>query len=83
MSSTEARSALRGFVLARNRDLCAEELQDDTPLITSRLVTSLHLVDMLLLLESLRRAPIDVRRMTPGSFHNIDVIVETFLQEEA
>jgi hypothetical protein len=80
--SADARGALRRFVLDRNPGLAPQALGDDTPLLTERLVTSLHLVDMLLLLESMRRAPIDVRRMSPSSFRSIDSIVTTFLGAE-
>jgi hypothetical protein len=48
--SADARAALRQFVLDRNPDLTPHLLRDDTPLLTERLVTSLHLLDMLLLL---------------------------------
>jgi hypothetical protein len=71
----DARVALRAFVLARNPGLEPAALRDDTPLLAERLVTSLHLVDMLLLLEELRRSPVDVRRMTPACFRSIDAIV--------
>ncbi len=74
--------ALRRFVLERNPGLDPTALTDETPLLGDRLVTSLHLVDMLLLLESLRCAPVDVRRMGPGSFRSIDTIVEAFLDSE-
>lgn len=79
--SAGARTALRRFVLERNPDLDPQALDDHTPLISSRLVTSLHLVDLLLVVESLARAPVDLRRMTPDSFRSIDVIVATFLPE--
>lgn len=78
--SAAAREALRSFVLDRNPGLDPKALGDDTPLLADRLVTSLHLVDMLLLLESVRRAAIDVRRMTPAAFASIDAIVGAFLE---
>ena len=80
--SADARVALRQFVLDRNPALTPQALGDDTPLLTERLVTSLHLLDLLLLLESMRQAPIDVRRMSPDSFRSIDSIVDTFLVAE-
>lgn len=79
--TAEARSALQAFVLERNPGLSPDRLTDDTALIAERLVTSLHLVDLLLLVESLRRAPLDVRRMSPEAFRTIDAIVTTFLEE--
>lgn len=80
--AASARAALRSFVLENNPGMDVEALRDDTPLIKDRLVTSLHLVDMLLLLESLRQAPIDVRRMSPASFGSIDSIVRTFVDRD-
>jgi len=74
-----ARDALRGFVLELNPDLDPERLLDDTPLITERLVTSRHVLDLLLLIESLRQAPLDPRSLVPSSFADINAIVGTLL----
>lgn len=80
--SARARVAVRQFVLDRNPGLATHALADETPLLSERLLTSLSLLDLLLLLESLRQAPIDVRSMSPDSFRSIDAIVATYLGAE-
>lgn len=74
-----ARRALRDFVLELNPGLDPVELADNTPLIARRLVTSQHILDLLLLVEGLRLAPIDPRSLTPTAFADIDSIVDQVL----
>ena len=66
--STDVRSALRAWVADRNPGLDPGTLTDQTPLISTRLVTSLHVVELLLLIEELRAAPVDPRSLAPGAF---------------
>lgn len=75
----EAREKLRAFVLELNPDLDRNDLRDDTPLISSRLITSNRVLDLLLLVESLRCAPIDPRSLVPASFSDIDAIARHLL----
>jgi len=77
----KSRAVLRAWVLARNPELPAERLRDDTPLLRDRLVTSLQVLDLLLLVESLRDAPLDAADLTAGAFIDIDTIVRTFLED--
>ncbi len=74
-----ARAAVRRWVLERNPDLPADGLRDDTPLLRDRLVTSVQVLDLLLLVESLRDAPIDPVDLIAGSFADVDTIARTFL----
>lgn len=78
-AQSDAREAVRAWVLVRNPELPAGHLRDDTPLLADRLVTSLQVLDLLLLLESLRDAPLRVADLTAGAFADIDTIVTTFL----
>ena len=75
----DSRAALRRWVLERNPGLDPAALHDDTPLISSRLVTSLQVVDLLLFIESLRRRPVDPGSLCAGAFRDIDTIHRTFL----
>jgi hypothetical protein len=83
VSRVDTRVALRQWVLERNQDLDPAALRDDTPLISSRLVTSLHVVDLLLLIESLRLRPVDAGSLCAGAFRDIETIHRTFLAEVA
>lgn len=71
---SDARDQLRSFVLKLNPLLAPEDLHDDTPLITGRLITSSHVLDLLLLIESMRRAPVDPASLVPASFADINSI---------
>ncbi|GAB1692051.1 hypothetical protein [Krasilnikovia sp. M28-CT-15] len=80
--SADVRAALREWVAARNPDLDPATLTDQTPLISTRLVTSLHVVELLLLIEELRSAPVDPRSLAPGAFADIDTIVRAFFAQD-
>lgn len=74
-SDEEIRSQLRAFVRQRAKGL---EITDTTPLFSVRVLRSVHLPELILLLERLRGAPIDVERLWPGDLDTIDVMVERF-----
>ncbi|BFU44882.1 hypothetical protein [Krasilnikovia sp. MM14-A1004] len=81
--NADVRGRLRDWVAARNPDLDPAALTDRTPLISTRLVTSLHVVELLLLIEELRAAPVDPRSLAPGAFADIDTIVRSFFPQDA
>jgi hypothetical protein len=54
-------------------------LDDDTPLFVARRLTSLDLPDLLVWLETERRATIDVGLITPDAFASIASVAERFL----
>lgn len=74
-SDAEIRTALRDFVQRRAKDF---PLTDGTALFEQRVLRSVHLPELILLLERLRGAPIDVERLRPRDFQSIDVIVQRF-----
>lgn len=78
MDQTALRQALRQWVLARAGTPNAEAVQDRTPLIGSGLITSLQVLDLVLFIEELRGAPIEVRMLRPDAFRDIDAICATF-----
>jgi hypothetical protein len=69
------RTELRAWVRGKARGM---EVTDGTPLFEQRILRSVHLPELLLLLERLRGAPIDLERLWPGDFHSIDVMVRRF-----
>lgn len=74
-SESEIRSAVRAFVRQRSPGL---PIHDDTPLLRQRVLRSIHLPELIILLERLRGAPVDVERLAHGDFDSIDAIVERF-----
>lgn len=72
-------SELRSFVLDKAKaPLRPEDLTDQTPLLTDGWLRSVHLPELLLLIERLRGAPIDVEDLKPGDFRDIDTLVTRF-----
>ncbi len=77
-SEREIREALRSWILTKARNLDGAALTDTTPLFEERQLRSLHVPELLLLLERLRGEPIDVEDLRPGDFRDIDTLVLRF-----
>jgi hypothetical protein len=78
----QIRKALRAWVLSKAKDLDESSLSDTTPLFEERRLRSLHLPELLLLLERLRGQMIDVDDLRPGDFRDIDTLVTRFCGTE-
>jgi hypothetical protein len=74
-TEAEIRAELRAFVQRRTR---GQPVTDQTPLFTQRLLRSVHVPELILLLERLRGAPIDVEHLRQGDLDSIDVMVASF-----
>jgi hypothetical protein len=70
---------VRAWVISKARDLPPEGLTDDLALLAGRHLTSLHLPELILLLERLRKRPIDVEQLRGGDFQDIATINARFL----
>jgi hypothetical protein len=77
-SDEEVRYRLRAWVLSKAPDLSAADLTDRTPLFEERHLRSVHLPELLLFLERLRAAPIDVEDLRPGDFRDIRTMADRF-----
>jgi hypothetical protein len=80
-TEAEIRHALREWVVRTNSKIAPDALSDRTPIIEQRIVTSLQITDLLLFLEELTGRPIDVERLKPGVFRDIDTIYENFFRK--
>ncbi|MEU3465697.1 hypothetical protein ABZ721_37890 [Streptomyces sp. NPDC006733] len=77
-SDEQIRTRLRAWVLTKATGLSAADLTDRTPLFEERHLRSVHLPELLLLLERLRASPIDVEDLRPGDFRDIRTMVARF-----
>jgi hypothetical protein len=77
-SNSEICDALRKWVLSKSSGLEAHELTDRTALFEGRYLRSVHLPELLLLLEGLRGSPIEVEDLRPDDFRNIATLVSRF-----
>jgi hypothetical protein len=75
-TETEIRAALRAFVQRHSRGV---PITDQTPLFSQRVLRSVHLPELILILERLRGEPIDVEHLRQGDFDSIDAIVNRFV----
>jgi len=80
LSREEIRCQLRRWMVGRNGDITLEQLRDDTPILEQKIITSLQTLDLILLIERLRGAPLDVTLLKPGSFRNVDAIMQSFFE---
>jgi hypothetical protein len=78
---TAARDALRAWILHRRPDLAPAALQDDTPLLQSRLLTSLDLMELIVFLERLRARPVNVEELRAGAFRDVSTLCRNFLED--
>ena len=77
-SQVEIRATLRDWVVRTNGKVSPADIRDDTPILERRIVKSLDIMDLILFLEELRGRPIDVEKLKPGVFRDIDAIWENF-----
>lgn len=78
VSEQEAREAIRAWAISRAKSQAPEQIDETTPLFAERHLTSLHVPELLLLLERLRGEPIDPQGLGPGDFRDIATIVRRF-----
>ncbi len=77
----EIRQAIRDWVIKTSGKIRPDELDDSTPIIERRIISSLHVLDLILFLERLSGKPIDVGKLKVGVFRDIDAIVRNFFAE--
>jgi hypothetical protein len=78
-----AKDRLRMWVLENGRKIDGVELTDETPLLEKRILSSLQIADLLLFLEELRGAPVELEGLTGASFRDLGAMSRTFLAEAA
>jgi hypothetical protein len=77
---TAVRCSLREWILTKSGGLDPATLTDTTPLFADRYLRSVHLPELILLLERLRGAPIEVEELGEGDFRDIDTLIAKFVR---
>lgn len=78
LSEQKSREALRAWVASKAKSGDARQIDDTTRLFADRHLTSLHVPELLLLIERLRGEPVDATVLGPGDFQDINTIVRRF-----
>jgi|SRR5215469_3261112 len=75
----QARANLRAWILTKNDEADPRELSDQTPLLVAGWLRSIHLPELILMLERWRGEPVDVTDLGPGDFRDVETIVSRFV----
>ena len=74
------RDALRRWIAETSGKVSVEALADDTPLFRSGILKSVQVGDLILFIEELSERPVEVDRIKPGVFRDIDAIYKSFFE---
>jgi acyl carrier protein len=76
------KSQLRQW-LSQKSGVSAERLKDDLPLFEQRILSSLHVVELLGFMDGLRGQSIEIEQLRPGAFRDIATIYKNFFEGNA
>jgi hypothetical protein len=77
-SIPEIKHALRTWIANKNGKVGPDAIADDTPILEQRILTSLHVPELILYVEQLSGNRVAVSQLKPGVFRSIDAIVSNF-----
>ena len=70
----EIRRSIRDWLSKASPAVPPPGIEDHTPLLEQKVITSLQLAELMLYLEQLRGRPIDIEELRPGTFRSVDAI---------
>lgn len=77
----EVRQALRDWIVKTSGKIQPSELLDSTPLIEKRIISSLHIMELILLIERIKGTRFNLKQIKPGAFGSVDAIYSSFFAE--
>lgn len=82
-TEAEIKQALWNWVVRNGKGVRADELTVHTPLLERNHISSLQLMDLIMLIEHLGNRPVDVTRLKAGDFRDLETIYEGFFASVA
>lgn len=79
-TETELKEELMKWVLTKSTKITAADLTDSTPLIETRIISSMQVMELILFLEKLKGGKLNMKNIKPGVFQDINSIYNTFLR---
>jgi acyl carrier protein len=73
----ETKTALRDWIV-RKAKIQPEDLNDRTPFLEQRIISSVQLMELILFMEDLSGKPIDVKALKKGMLRDVDTIFRNF-----
>lgn len=77
----EIRRSVKDWIARASGKVLPEEIDDATPLLERKILTSMQVMDLILFLETLLGHVVDVERLKAGAFRSVDAIYAGFFAE--
>lgn len=74
----EVKETLRQWVLKKSKKVTETELAFDTHLLETRILSSLHVMELILEVEKIKGSKFNLKAIKPGAFNTIDSIYASF-----
>lgn len=72
------KETLRQWVLKKSTKVSESDLTFQTPLLESRILSSLHVMELILEIERISGTKFNLKNLKPGVFNSIDTIYTAF-----
>ncbi len=82
-SPDQLKAEIKSWILKKNSKVAADQLNDDTPILEQRIISSLHVLDLILYLEKLSAKKINMSHLKPGVFQSVNTIYQNFFEAGA
>lgn len=80
MNAPDGAGLILDWVRSHSRNVAADEIDIDTPLIRRGVISSLQLSELILFIEQAAGRRIDPARLVPGTFHSVATIAASFFE---
>jgi len=82
MTAPDVRRVICDWIVRTSATDVADALREDTPLFEHGILSSFDVVELILLIEELRGAPVDPDRIEPAALRDVDSICRAFFAPE-
>ena len=80
-AAADVRDALRRWIAETSGRIALDDLADDTPIFRDGILKSVQISDLIIYIEELSERSMDVERITPGAFRDIEAICRHFFAD--
>jgi len=74
----EIKENLKAWIVKKNPKIKSEDLTNETLLMESRIISSLHIMELILEIEKLRGSKFNIKNIKPGVFQSVNSIYQAF-----
>jgi acyl carrier protein len=80
-TAEEIKESLKAWVLKKNPKIQSADLDFDTHLLATRIISSLHIMEVILEIEKLKGERFNLKNLKPGAFNSINSIYAAFFEQ--